>query len=593
MSEHGAIPEGWVKKKLEEIADVKTGPFGSALHAGDYVKSGTPIITVEHLGEYAITRKNLPLVSDADKQRLSAYILQEGDIIFSRVGSVDRNAYVSMHESGWLFSGRLLRIRSITEDLDTKYLGYYFKSESVKSEIRNIAVGQTMASLNTRLLNTFEILLPPLPEQHAIAEVLSDMDGYIASLGKLIAKKKAIKQGTMQELLTGKRRLPGFTGECEIKTIVELFNLYAGGDVDIENFSYDKTSKYKIEIFSNSINNNGLYGYTLTPKYNGDSITITGRGDIGIATYRDKPFYAIVRLLVLSPKKSNICSRFVTYYINQCVEFPKESTGVPQLTVPQIENIELTLPQLSEQTAIAAVLSDMDVEIEALTAKLNKAKHIKQGMMQELLTGRIRLIETTKKSNIVLFRAKGHNQHFDDAVMIAAIVNSFYSDKYPLGRKKVQKLLYLLRRKQEESTVAFKKKAAGPYADEIRYKGGEPIAKNNGYIITQSGGKGTIFAKGKNMAKALDYIKKWDKQDDSRWLFDTFHYTGVDELELLATVDMAICDLEDDNIEISVDSIKNLISTNKEWKDKLKKASFSDKSIECAINKLETLFYGG
>ena len=155
----------WTSKPLNDIADVKTGPFGSSLHASDYVLSGTPIVTVEHLGERSITRQNLPLVSEADKQRLSSYCLQTDDIVFSRVGSVDRNAYVTEKENGWLFSGRLLRIRVASAEVNAKYLSYYFKFETTIQRIRDIAVGQTMASLNTKLLNSFVIEYPPLPEQ--------------------------------------------------------------------------------------------------------------------------------------------------------------------------------------------------------------------------------------------------------------------------------------------------------------------------------------------------------------------------------------------------------------------------------------------
>jgi type I restriction enzyme S subunit len=174
--------------------------------------------------------------------------------------------------------------------------------------------------------------------------------------------------------------------------------------------------------------------------------------------------------------------------------------------------------------------------------------------------------------------------------MIAGIVNALYSDKYPLGRKKVQKCLYLLRRHQDESTAAFKKKAAGPYADEVRYKGGEPIARNAKYITTTSTkDKGTTFTCGDNISQALGYIQSWGKQADIQWVADKLKYKKVDELELLTTVDMAICDLEEAGAPISVVSIKHLISTNAEWKAKLKKQSFSDANIARAIKELQTL----
>ena len=107
-----ALPKGWRWVRLNTIASVKTGPFGAQLHQHDYVQSnGTPIVTVEHLNERGLIHKNLPLVSYDDKQRLSQYIIQEGDIVFSRVGSVDRSTLVSKDEDGWLFSGHLLRVR--------------------------------------------------------------------------------------------------------------------------------------------------------------------------------------------------------------------------------------------------------------------------------------------------------------------------------------------------------------------------------------------------------------------------------------------------------------------------------------------------
>ena len=142
----------WEVKGLGEIADVKTGPFGSSLHESDYVRDGTPIITVEHLGEFGVTHFNLPLVSDSDRQRLRAYSLEIGDIVFSRVGSIDRNALIRPDEEGWLFSGRLLRVRPDRQRAFAPFLSYQFHGEGFKGLVRNVAVGQTMASLNTQIL---------------------------------------------------------------------------------------------------------------------------------------------------------------------------------------------------------------------------------------------------------------------------------------------------------------------------------------------------------------------------------------------------------------------------------------------------------
>jgi len=298
----------------------------------------------------------------------------------------------------------------------------------------------------------------------------------------------------------------------------------------------------------------------------------------------DTLFYTII---------NNEYSTKYLYYLFCMIDWNKhnEASGVPSLSAKIIAEIDVILPStIAEQTAIATILSDMDYELDALTAKLNKLCHIKQGMMSELLTGRIRLPEQKSETT---FKTMDHNQQFDDAVMIAGIVNVLYSDKYPLGRKKLQKCLYLLRRHQDESTEAFKKKAAGPYADEIRYKGGEPIAIRNGYIKAQKGNQGTMFAIGANISKALGYIEKWGKQVDIEWVTNTLKFKKVDELELLATVDMAICDLTEAGTFVSVQSIKNLIATNKEWKAKLDKQTFNDININRAIRELQTLLQGG
>ncbi|EHD2267434.1 restriction endonuclease subunit S [Vibrio cholerae] len=207
-SELGEIPEDWEVMSIGTIADVKTGPFGSALHEKDYVQSGTPIITVEHLGEMGITYQNLPLVSESDKARLRAYKLSEGDIVFSRVGSIDRNALVKGNEDGWLFSGRLLRIKLKSQKNIPSYLSFYFHTLPFKRRVVEVAVGQTMPSLNTTILKNLLVVLPELKlEQAAISEFLSHIDEEIQAIEQRLNKTRQIKQGMMQELLTGKTRL--------------------------------------------------------------------------------------------------------------------------------------------------------------------------------------------------------------------------------------------------------------------------------------------------------------------------------------------------------------------------------------------------
>ena len=494
----------------------------------------------------------------------------------------------------------------VSKKHDARFLAYCIQNKmKIMAEKTQ---GTSIKGVTVENIAQMEIELPPQEEQTAIAEALSDIDNLISSQQKLIEKKKAIKQGTMQELLTGKKRLPGFSGKWTNTTLGRCFSKIVGGGTpsraisefwngeipwatvkDFATFNPYKTQEYISEA---GLNHSSTH---LIPK--GTLITSTRMG-IGkiVIYYVDVAINQDLKALFVSDDVSKEYIYHLFGMVGKIIESLGNGSTVKGIRIEQLKNLSIVLPKKNEQQAIAQVLSDMDSEIEQLEKKLAKYQQIKQGMMQELLTGRIRLVDADGKEQpkTQIFQEKqpqpAHNQHFDDAVMIAGIVNAFYSEKYPLGRKKVQKLLYLVRRKEQADISAFHKKAAGPYADEVRYKGGEPIAQKNKYIQVKRSEKGSRFEKGVQMQQALTYLQDWGKQGDVDWLVSQFQYTSVNELELLATVDMAICDLQREGKEISVASIKDLIHSNKEWRDKLKKTYFRDSDIHRAIKKCEDLF---
>lgn len=201
--------DDWEQRKLGDISEIKTGPFGSTLHADDYVSDGTPIITTEHFKTGALPRsKNgLPQVSDSDYKRLTAYTLDAGDIVFSRVGSVDINALITPFQSNWLFSGRVLRVRPQT-DVSSQFLHTRLETEGIKTDIRTRAVGQTMPSINTEILKITPLVLPSsVAEQEQIGSYFAALDHLITLRQRKLEKVQKIKQGMMQQLLTGKIRL--------------------------------------------------------------------------------------------------------------------------------------------------------------------------------------------------------------------------------------------------------------------------------------------------------------------------------------------------------------------------------------------------
>ncbi len=196
----------WKKTTIGEIATIKNGPFGSVLHAEDYVDEGMPIVTTEHFksGNLPLSKNGIPQVSEDDYCRLKGYMLETDDIVFSRVGSVDINAHVEHVQQGWLFSGRVLRVRPI-KSVNSLCLHYVLSTESVKRDIRNRAVGQTMPSINTPILsNTGIYMSQSEAEQKKIANLLSLIDERISTQNKIIEDLKMLKSAIIENVFDDK-----------------------------------------------------------------------------------------------------------------------------------------------------------------------------------------------------------------------------------------------------------------------------------------------------------------------------------------------------------------------------------------------------
>lgn len=309
-------------KPLSALADIQTGPFGSQLHKEDYVQTGTPIVTVEHLGQKRFTEQNLPCVSEIDKERLSKYILREGDVVFSRVGSVDRCSYVSREYNGWMFSGRCLRVRPCIE-IDSQYLYYYFTLESTKQFVRGIATGATMPSINTKFMGEVPIAYPPIDEQRKIATVLSALDNKIELNDKinnnLAEQSQAIfaefmckypyvlsPLGDMAEIIDCLHSQKPKSVNDTTYQLLQLNNITDSGFLDLSSKYYISKSDYenwtrKCEIVEGDcvITNVGRIG-AVSQAPNGTHAAM-GRNMTCIRLRKDKPFYSYLITALLSP----------------------------------------------------------------------------------------------------------------------------------------------------------------------------------------------------------------------------------------------------------------------------------------------------
>lgn len=396
ITEIGVIPEDWnIVTYNEAFNFLRTASYSrDQLGTGEtkYIHYGDIHTKCEH---FVDLNQELPTIEDFKIKNYS--LIEDGDLIV-----VDASEdYEGVCKSVEVKNANAIKAISglhtfLLRDKDNYFIkgfrGYIRSNPLVKSSMDRLATGLKVYGVSKSNLKLIQIPQPPQKEQSAIATTLSDANALIIKLEKLVEKKKKIKQGTMQKLLTGKRRLPGFSKKWEFKKLDEIFSISAGRDLVKKSYSPINDSAHPYPIYSNSLEHNGLYGYTEIARHKANCITITARGTIGRANAREQKFDAIGRLLILEPIKELNCF-FISEYLNNRVIFSIESTGVPQLTAPQASKYVVAYPEPKEQTAIAKVLSEMDSEIEKLKSQLSKYRNIKQGMMQKLLTGQIRLIK--------------------------------------------------------------------------------------------------------------------------------------------------------------------------------------------------------
>ncbi|MFA5689075.1 MAG: restriction endonuclease subunit S [Kiritimatiellales bacterium] len=587
----------WTSKPIQKLANIISGGTPSTVISEYWDGS------IVWISPTDITRQKTKYLSSSERKitekglaNSAAVLLPTGTLLLCTRATIGELAIAAQPTA----TNQGFKNLVCFDNTDNEWL--YYAIQPMKSKMIEWASGSTFLEISKTALGNIEILTPPdKDEQRAIATALSDTDAYSAALEKLIAKKRTLKQGAMQELLTGKRRLPGFSGEWVEEPLSKVLKIGHG-----KNQQEIEVAGGKYPILATS----GEIGRTNTFLYNRPSVLIGRKGTIDKPQYMDVPFWTIDTLFytIIDESKN---SKYL-YYLFCTIDWANlnEASGVPSLSAGIIEKFEVYCPDdKKEQTAIAEVLSDMDAGIDALTAKLNKAKYIKQGMMSELLTGRIRLVkqndaaETISAPKIIKLpkakpaeqSSKGHNKAIENAVILGVVTELYATEKYPLTPFYAQKLPYLLHRHMEGVAMGYHKLAAGPYNAELKYKTALPIAKTNRYITTKKAiYKGTTYQAmlaGENIDQAKRYFIEWHGSNPLKWL-EQFKYikNRRDELELLTTVDMARVELREAGKPVTVNTVKAIIQASQEWKAKLKREIFSDTNIARAIKWSNELF---
>lgn len=602
-TEAGIIPIDWKLWPVHHMGEVLTG---KALAVNGPGKQ-RPYLRTRNVFDGHIDIEDVLTMPMTDAQ-FEHFKLRSGDVLLNEGQSLELVGRCAIYRDEYpeacAIQNQLLRFRA-RRGVCADFAAHLFRYCQKIGVFARVALQTTsIAHLGG---SRFERLSLPWPEtedeQRAIAEALSDVDGLIVALEKLIAKKQAIKQAAMQQLLTGKSRLPSFTSAWETKQIANIATpsteKNSGGDylpvlTCSKHFGFvDSLTFFKNQVFSRD-----LSGYKVIRRGQiGYPSNHVEEGSIG---FQDCYDVAIVSPIYVVFSVDDSVDSFFVHRLLKLDRYRQEFASATSSSVdrrgslrwPEFSRISVCLPPIDEQKAIATVLSDMDTEIEALDRRLDKIRQIKDGMMQQLLTGRIRLVKpqvSAVQADAKSKESKPHSWAFNEAIVISTLAKHFGKDAFPLGRKRYTKLSYLLHRHVEKQAEGYLKKAAGPYNPKTKYGGPERIALESGYVREHKHGPYSGFVAADNIAQAEGYFEKWYGKSAIQWL-EQFRFRKNDDLELLATVDMAVEELRAAGKNIDVPGVKAVIRSHPEWKAKLDREVFSDTNIQRAIHAAGKLF---
>lgn len=400
LTEAGLIPTDWDAVLLDSVAKRGSGHTPDKKHP-EYWGGTIKWVSLQDSSQLdnVYIDDTAATITIEGIRNSSAVLHPKGTVVLSRDAGVGKSAItreemaVSQHFMAWACGPRL----------NNHYLYYWLQSR--KSDFERIANGNTIKTIGLPYFKDLNIPLPGTLEQESIAIALTEVDALITGLDQLIAKKRDIQQATMQQLLTGQRRLPGFSGEWEVQRLGDLADMgsggtpptgvpeYFGGQIPWVSIA-DMTKGGKILLSTEkNLSERGLNNCAAQVFPEG-TVLYAMYASIGECSIAGVPMATSQAILGIRPKRT-LSAAFLYYHLLSTKESVKnmgQQGTQANLNAGMVRTFEIRLPHLTEQTAIAGVLSDMDTELSALEARRDKVRQLKQGMMQELLTGRIRLV---------------------------------------------------------------------------------------------------------------------------------------------------------------------------------------------------------
>ncbi len=400
QTEVGVIPEEWEVKPLAAIADkIMVGIASAATHA--YRTRGVPMFRNQNIKDGHLDDRDLLFVDPGYEAVFRNKRLRSGDLLTMRTGYPGVTAIVPpQYDSAQSFTTLITRPKQ--HEAESTYLCHFINSEIGQRFFTQSQIGGAQKNVNAGTLRQMLIPLPKPIEQRAIATALSDVDGLLGALDRLIAKKRDIKPAAMQQLLSGQTRLPGFTGKWETKRVLDLGDVVTGGTprTDVAIFWGDEypwitptdISAHR-DMFTSerTITRKGLDSIRALPP---NTVLVTCIASIGKNAILRTAGACNQQINAVTPNKNN-SAEFLYYVFEASKQYLQANAGTTATSIiskATFAQLTFTVPPHPEQTAIATVLSDMDLELAALEQRRDKTRALKQGMMQELLTGRTRLV---------------------------------------------------------------------------------------------------------------------------------------------------------------------------------------------------------
>ena len=557
------IPDDW---KVESIRDHYLVGSSKRVFQHQWRIEGIPFYRARDI--VALNNNTFCCELYIDRELYETYkakygIPKRGDVLVTGVGTLGV-VYVINDDSPFYYKDGNIICLSTKGTFNSFFLSYLFKSPILLNQINDNSGGSTVGTYTIRNAESTKIIVPPISEQQRIAEALLNIDNLISSLLKMIEKKRLIKQGAMQQLLTGKKRLPGFDGEWENRELGLIANIQRGTIL--------KSSEYLFGTIPVIAGGTTPAGFHNVANRKGRTITISASGaNAGYISYYKEPIFATDCSTISESNDYFIDFIYYALLIKQNEIFLLQTGGAqPHIHPKDIAPLKIAIPCVyEEQVAIANILTTMDNEIESLEDERDKYVHLKEGMMQKLLTGQIRLIQAETKKT-ALPKPKVANVYFKRSVLAAEIADRLCEEK-TFGHVKMEKLIFLTEHLCHiDIDSHYHRDAAGPYDNTALRSIDTQMRKQRWFELTKND-KGYRY---QPMNKRGEHKKYFDKYySDVLPMFnkviETFKTSTTEQCEIVATLYSAWDDLMHSGQAFTDNDILNEVLNN--WHESKKR----------------------